>query len=570
MRTDTGSGPDKIQRSFFNMMKTENRAVELSLKNQRNKLSVKTLRNRIPSEELCYYVYFSLLLGVRALGFVEGKPVYNAALAVSVLAFILKIFLSKETWKEYLITTVFIGVSGAVYIVTGEKGLILHFIIMLGMKNVPVRRVMKLSLVITSIAFAGNVILSRTGIIREMYYFQDRGIGGDIRHAFGYPHPNTAQSWSVFLVMLLMYLTGRSFSKYLRAATFAVLLELYTYLYTGSRTGFLVALFCIVLQGIVLLRGRIDGGGAFLAYLSYPMAAAVSLALPFLSNVPAVQRFLFANGTINGRINMMIYRWRTLHGPHLFGSRFDYLAEPYGIDNSYSYLLLNLGIAAFTIISVLFIWYIHKMIRGQHIEEFPLVLGLLLYGMTEPFLFNLSTRNLIFIFAGKTLFDASKQKGMTGGAVFRENKDKPDNAKRYYLSLIAFAAAAAAICLLYSCAVKKPLSVYMDTNLTEIETEQNIPPVFLTGDEVEELKNQGDIFIGYHDSETPMYEYKGVAPINEYRRHMMNYAVPAGIIAAMGMSILYRFRSKGIWGKSNSKSRGAEGPAQPDQTDCVK
>lgn len=561
------------------MMKTENRAIELSLKNQRNKLSVrtlrnklsvKTLRNRIPPEELCYYIYFSLLLGVRALGFVEGEPVYTAVFTISVLAFVLKIFLSKETFREYLITAVFIGISGAVYLVTGEKGLILHFILMLGMKHIPVRRVMKISLVITSIAFAGNVILSRTGVIREMYYFQDRGNGGDVRHALGYPHPNTAQSWSVFLVMLLMYLSGRSFSKYLRAATFAVLIELYTYLYTGSRTGFLVALFCIVLQGIVVLRGRIDGFGAFLAYLSYPVAAAVSLALPLLSDVPVVQRFLLSHGTINARNNMMIYRWQTLHRPHLFGARFDYIAEPYGIDNSYSYLLLNLGIAAFTIISVLFVWYIHKMIRGQYIEEFPLVLGLLLYGMTEPFLFNLSTRNLIFIFAGKTLFEALKQKGMTGGSVFRENKDEPDNAKRYYLSLLAFAAAAAAVCLIYSCTVKKPSSVYMDTNLTEIETEQNIPPVFLAEDEVEELKNQGDIFIGYHDSETPMYEYKGVAPVNEYRRHMMNYAVPAGIIAAMGMSILYRFRSKGIRGKPNFNSHGAEGPVQSEQTDCVK
>ena len=554
----------------FNLMKIENRSVELPVKTLRNKLSVQTLRSKIPPEELCYYIYFSLLLGVRALGFVEGEPVYTAVFTISVLAFVLKIFLSKETFREYLITAVFIGISGAVYLVTGEKGLILHFIIMLGMKNVPVRRVMKLSLVITSIAFAGNVILSRTGIIREMYYFQDRGNGGDIRHAFGYPHPNTAQAWSVFLVMLLMYLTGRSFSKYLRAAIFSVLLELYMYLYTGSRTGFFVALFCIVLEGIVLLRGRIDRFGAFIAYLSYPMAAAASLAMPFLSNVPAVQRFLFANGTINFRIDMLIYRWQTLHGPHFFGARFDYTAQPYGIDNSYSYMLLNLGIAAFAVISILFIWYIHTMICGQHIEEFPLVLGLLIYGMTEPFLFNLSTRNLIFILAGKTLFESSKQNVMTEDSVFRENKDELDNTKQYYLSLLAFAAAAASVCLIYFCTVKKPSSVYMDTNLTEIGTEQDISPVFLTGDEVEELIKQGDIFIGYHDSETIMYEYKGVAPINEYRRHMMNYAVPAGIIAAMGMSILYRFRSKGIWGKSNSKSRGAEGPAQSEQTDCVK
>ena len=396
-------------RTGFNLMKIENRSVELPVKTLRNKLSVQTLKSKIPPEELCYYIYFSLLLGIRALGFVEGEPVYTAVFTISVLAFVLKIFLSKETFREYLITAVFIGISGAVYLVTGEKGLILHFIIMLGMKNVPVRRVMKLSLVITSIAFAGNVILSRTGIIREMYYFQDRGNGGDIRHAFGYPHPNTAQSWSVFLVMLLMYLTGRSFSKYLRAAIFSVLLELYMHLYTGSRTGFFVALFCIVLQGIVLLRGRIDRFGAFIAYLSYPMAAAASLAMPFLSNVP------------------------------VFGARFDYTAQPYGIDNSYSYMLLNLGIAAFAVISILFIWYIHTMICGQHIEEFPLVLGLLIYGMTEPFLFNLSTRNLIFILAGKTLFESSKQNVMTEDSVFRENKDELDNTKQYYLSLLAFA-----------------------------------------------------------------------------------------------------------------------------------
>lgn len=531
-------------RTGFNLMKIENRSVELPVKTLRNKLSVQTLRSKIPPEELCYYIYFSLLLGVRALGFVEGEPVYTAVFTISVLAFVLKIFLSKETFREYLITAVFIGISGAVYLVTGEKGLILHFIIMLGMKNVPVRRVMKLSLVITSIAFAGNVILSRTGIIREMYYFQDRGNGGDIRHAFGYPHPNTAQSWSVFLVMLLMYLTGRSFSKYLRAATFAVLLELYTYLYTGSRTGFLVALFCIVLQGIVLLRGRIDGFGAFLAYMSYPVAAAVSLALPLLFDVPVVQRFILSHMTINGRKDMLIYRWQTLHGPHLFGARFDYIAQPYGIDNSYSYLLLNLGIAAFTIISVLFIWYIHKMIRGQYIEEFPLVLGLLLYGMTEPFLFNLSTRNLIFIFAGKTLFEVLQQKGMTEESEFRENMDKSVYAKRDYLSLLAFAAATAAVCLIYSYTVKKPSSVFMDTNLTEIGTEQDVPTVYLTEKEVAELEKRGDIFIGYHDSETPMYEYKGVALLNEYLRNMMSYAVTAGIIAALGMNIFtdYIFR----------------------------
>ena len=154
-------------------MKIENRSVELPVKTLRNKLSVQTLQSKIPPEELCYYIYFSLLLGIRALGFVEGEPVYTAVFTISVLAFVLKIFLSKETFREYPITAVFIGISGAVYLVTGEKGLILHFIIMLGMKNVPVRRVMKLSLVITSIAFAGNVILSRTGIIREMYYFQD-------------------------------------------------------------------------------------------------------------------------------------------------------------------------------------------------------------------------------------------------------------------------------------------------------------------------------------------------------------------------------------------------------------
>lgn len=516
-------------------MKTENRTA---------KLSVKTLWNNILPEELCFYIYFSLLLGVRALGFVEGEPVYNAVFAISVLAFFLKIFLSRETWKEYLITAVFIGVSGAVYLVTGEKGLILHFIIMLGMKNMPLRRVMKISLVITSIAFAWNVILSRTGIIHEMYYFQDRGNGGDIRHALGYPHPNTAQSWSVFLVMLLMYLSGRSLSKYLRAAIFAVLLELYTYLYTGSRTGFFVALFSIALQGIVLLRGRIDWLGTFIAYLSYPMAAIVSLVLPFLSNVPVVQRFLLSNGTINARVNMMMYRWQALHGPHLFGSRFDFSTQPYGIDNSYSYLLFNLGVAAFTIISALFIWYIHKLIRGQYIEEFSLVLSLLLYGMTEPFLYNLSTRNLIFIFAGKTLFEVLQQKGMTEESEFRENMDKSVYAKRYYLSLLVFAAATAAVCLIYSFTVKKPSSVFMDTNLTEIGTEQDVPTVYLTEKEVAELEKRGDIFIGYHDSETPMYEYKGVALLNEYLRNMMSYAVTAGIIAALGMNIFtdYVFR----------------------------
>ena len=41
-----------------------------------------------------------------------------------------------------------------------------------------------------------------------------------------------------------------------------------------------------------------------------------------------------------------------------------------------------------------------------------------------------------------------------------------------------------------------------------------------------------------------MYEYKGVALLNEYLRNMMSYAVTAGIIAALGMNIFtdYIFR----------------------------
>ena len=88
----------------FNLMKIENRSVELPVKTLRNKLSVQTLKSKIPPEELCYYIYFSLLLGIRALGFVEGEPVYTAVFTISVLAFVLKIFLSKETFREYLIT----------------------------------------------------------------------------------------------------------------------------------------------------------------------------------------------------------------------------------------------------------------------------------------------------------------------------------------------------------------------------------------------------------------------------------------------------------------------------------
>ena len=164
-------------------------------------------RKEISVAEAAYLLYFTVMFGARAIGLFEGMLVYNISLVIGMLLFAIKVLLTEHTVLEYLFAGFLLLISVLVYYNTGEKGLLLYFTMMLGMKCVSVRRVFKLGTMILSTAFTALVVLSVTGLKEDIIYFSDRAeFGRIIRHSLGYPYPNTLFTTYIVLMALIFYL----------------------------------------------------------------------------------------------------------------------------------------------------------------------------------------------------------------------------------------------------------------------------------------------------------------------------------------------------------------------------
>ena len=169
----------------------------------------KNSRKEITVAEIVYFLYFSVMFGYRACGLYEGRLLYQISLVVGMLLFIIKVLMTEHTILEYLLILFLLVISGVVYYNTGEKGLLLYFTMMLGMKKVSVRRIFKLGTIILSIAFPTLVLLSITGIKSDITYLADRTFfKWIIRRSLGYPYPNTLFTTYIVLIILIIYMLG--------------------------------------------------------------------------------------------------------------------------------------------------------------------------------------------------------------------------------------------------------------------------------------------------------------------------------------------------------------------------
>lgn len=534
-------------------------------------LNTEQSRTHINISELVYLIYLSLLLGARTLGMIEGEIVYNGIFVLACLLFFVKLALTEHSILEYAIIVVVMGTALTVYHNTGEKGLILCFLLMLGMKGVQKKNVMKLSLFITFFNVLLLFFLSSVGIIPDFYYYQNRGWGGDFRHALGYPHPNSAQDWVVFLIFLAIFQVDRLFpQKILRASILCILFSASTYLYTGSRTGLLISGIFLLVNMLIMTSRCLGRTWRVILLTEYPSLAFVSVVIPKMKDTGLLLLMEKIDGDLAARVNEGIYWWTTSGGLCLFGHRFSYAQHLYGIDNSYLFLLLNLGAIPFLLISMLYMFYIADAIRDDRRGELSITFSLLLMGMVDPLLFNMSTRNLIFLFAGDFFYRKTTALGKTRELTLKEcnkifanrnallpggvhqitismnmmnkfynfkvlAKRSVGNTSVFYKQVLLFLGGFIFCAGIYSIGVKKPTIVYSNQNKTELGIPAtSMAPIYISENKVREIRDSGDLVIGYEDETTPMYEYSENVPFHEYLRRMMKFATFTGVCTMIG------------------------------------
>ena len=100
-------------------------------------------KEQISLEELLYYILFAVISFSKGVGLDEGELLFRVCLLVGIMLLACKFLIGKYSILEIVIAGV-MGIWGIfTFKITGSLGMFIYIILIIGMKNVPVKRVLK-------------------------------------------------------------------------------------------------------------------------------------------------------------------------------------------------------------------------------------------------------------------------------------------------------------------------------------------------------------------------------------------------------------------------------------------
>lgn len=366
---------------------------------QSNEVASQRIERSCTWSELFYLLYFSILLFAKGIGLYDGQMAYYALLGIGLFFLALKILSTDHSAFEYLWMILLMLLGFIVYRKTGQKGLLICFSVLIGMKKVNTRRVFRAGIVIWTACFTIMWLLSMTGMIREQVWMHDKhGIGLTLCHSMGYSHSNVMHVGFLMLAMMFCYLYGRANRKSLiRLTLFLLILNAVVFFYSMSYTGFLACGIYLILNLILSFREKLTLTDKILLGLIFPICVL------FICVGPLVIKgrvFDFINKALTTRYYLSYY-YLTEQPATLFGQRYN-LDFHLTMDSSYIYLLRQYGVLSFILVLAMYSGLIHDEISHNRRSELAITLGTCVAGTTEQFLFNTSFKNLSLIFMGDT------------------------------------------------------------------------------------------------------------------------------------------------------------------------
>lgn len=180
------------------------------------------------------------------------NPIEGQIFRLTFLLFLTKVCLTRYLAKEYAAIVLF-GIVGAVsYYVTGRNEILRVVIFIAACKNIDIKKCLKLMFYLTLTGCMVIMLLAVTGIYGTISLTQDYGRGCvETRYTMGMGHPNALQCMVWALTILGLYLYGEKMKWYHYGLI--LMINVFFFLLTGSKTSFVVTLFSM---GMVLIVSK--------------------------------------------------------------------------------------------------------------------------------------------------------------------------------------------------------------------------------------------------------------------------------------------------------------------------
>jgi len=266
-------------------------------------------------------------------------------LVVAAVLLLVKNFKTKYTTKELLFGFAIFGVGLCSWLSTGSCAAVWCAVIALSMKNVSLKKVMQIMLIVAVSVTTLMAVLSLCGVCGDIYrIYGGRLEAGEIRFHLGVSHPNGLHFRFFFITALIFGL----FYTRLKAYHYGILMVLNAGLVclTKSRTGFLCCVFLIAAMFIYrYVFSFVKTKAAYVA-VNVGCAACILVSLFSMTHFNTESSiWMQVDKLTSGRLTLGSQCYAT-YGISLFGSKVEGVIFDMGI----SRLLIENGVFFFVIL----------------------------------------------------------------------------------------------------------------------------------------------------------------------------------------------------------------------------
>lgn len=367
----------------------------------------RNVQHMVSYQELLYYAAMCLILAGKAIGLDEGSMLFRTLLGLGTILIIIKIVRDGYSLKEWFYILI-LGFAGSyIFLTTGSLGIMVYAVLMAGMKNMRVENLLKVALGVWGIGLVFSCTLAIWGnrygtrVVHEKF-----GLGPLLRESLGYTHPNVLHITYVVIMSTILYLYAKKGRSIWKLAIPMLLVDAWVFLYSMSTTGLLMSFASIVSFLYFLNRRTISAIERVLLYALLPVCLFISIIFPIVPEFSPLS--IQVNKVFNNRLlaTAIMYESR---GIRLLGTR--EWVDRVSIDNSYAYVLFSYGILFFIVLMALLeVWMIH-CVRKNKRREIAVMVAFLFGGISEPFIFNASTKNILIFMIGAWLFSILRSEG---------------------------------------------------------------------------------------------------------------------------------------------------------------
>lgn len=508
----------------------------------------------VKMSELCFYVFFVSLLFAKGIGLYDGQTVFKIFLLIALGSWGLKQLFTEYTWREVILCTFLVILGTVIYLNSHEKGALFCVLLVSGMKGMNVKKVFRVGLVTWILSFGSLFFLTSFHLLDSQFKVHDKlGLGRIIRWSLGYAHPNVLHISYLVLVCFIIYLVHDKFK--FKTLVALMLLNIYVFMYSLSSTGFLAVSILLAFAFYWSLRKNFCRAEQIMIQLCLPACIILSLVAPIVLDG---QAFEIVNKLVNNRL--VLSKWFLVNQPvQLWGVDTTKLVTSLRtMDNSYVFAWITYGVIFFVLAMAAYIVLIFRKTCEQDGVSLSLILTCLIAGVTEPFLFNTSFKNITLVFVGNMLMESrTVQENIKVPLLGRYDKEImvrfPDLklmlkkmieavvGYKIKLAVISVFAGiiAGCLCFLFT---KMPERYIMPR--TAFEDTGDIEETYYLSAE-NDLPLPGDMVLGYVDANTEMVPFTGnIAVVERFRNTVCKMIAAVFFTYAMGSIFLWVKASK--------------------------